>query len=159
MAAEPISISSVARLGFKLMTPRYDMHRVQVTLSVGINVCNILRKKRVRVRYLSSNQATRFFFFTILFWWFFIISSQSLNLGGRRGITDDVASFPSFPVFRCPQGISKSHSRPFLDVIFPSHLLSSSPSCSFHCPLQNCLRYARGSRDVAIPSEFPFLSK
>ena len=30
--------------------------------------------------------------------------------------------------------------------------LSSSPSCSFHCPLQNCLRHARGSWDVAIPS-------
>ena len=52
---------------------------------------------------------------------------------------------PPFPVFRCPQGISQSHSRPFLDVIFPSLLLSSSPSCSFHCPLQNCLRHARGS--------------
>ena len=26
-----------------------------------------------------------------------------------------------------------------------------------HCSLQNCLRHTRGSRDVAIPSEFPFL--
>ena len=43
------------------------------------------------------------------------------------------------PVFRCPHGISKLHSCPFLDVIFSSLLLSSSPSCSFHCPLQNCL--------------------
>ena len=51
----------------------------------------------------------------------------------------------TFPVFHCPQEISKPHSRPFLDVIFPSLLLSSSPSCSFHCPLQKCLRYARGS--------------
>ena len=34
-------------------------------------------------------------------------------------------TFPSFPVFCCPQGISKPHSRPFLDVIFPSLLLSS----------------------------------
>ena len=47
------------------------------------------------------------------------------------------------------KGISKPHSHPFLDVIFPSLLLSSSPSCSFHCPLQNCLRHAQGS-------EFPF---
>ena len=66
-------------------------------------------------------------------------------------------TFPPFPVFRCPQGISKLHSRPFLDVIFQSLLLSSSPSCSFHWPLQNCLRHTRGSWDVAIPSEFPFL--
>ena len=70
-------------------------------------------------------------------------------LGGRRGTIDDVATipfqFPPFPVFRCTQGISKPHSHPFLDVIFPSLLLSSSPSCSFHCPLQNCLRHARGS--------------
>ena len=64
---------------------------------------------------------------------------------------------PSFPVFRCPQRISKPHSRPFLGVTFPSLLLSSSPSCSFHCLLQNCLRHAKGSWDVAIPSEFPFL--
>ena len=28
--------------------------------------------------------------------------------------------------------------------------------CSFHCPLQNCLRHARRSWDVAIPSEFHF---
>ena len=45
-----------------------------------------------------------------------------------------------------------------LQTPFPSHLLSSSPSCSFHCPLQNCLRHARGSWDVAIPSEFPFFT-
>ena len=66
-------------------------------------------------------------------------------------------TFPSFPVFRCPQGISKPHSRPFLNIIFPSLLLSSSPSFCFNCPLQNCLRHARGSWDMAIPSEFPFL--
>ena len=38
------------------------------------------------------------------------------------------------------QGISKLHYCPFLDVIFPSLLLSLSPSCSFHCPLQNVPR-------------------
>ena len=53
--------------------------------------------------------------------------------------------YRSTPVFRCPKGISKPHYRPFLDVISPSLLLSSSPSCSFHCPLQNCLRHSRGS--------------
>ena len=82
----------------------------------------------------------------------YLISSQSLNLGWRCNNT-----VPSLPVFRCPQGISKPHSRPFLDVIFLPLLLSSSPSCSFHCPLQNCLRHARASWDVALPSEFPFL--
>ena len=34
---------------------------------------------------------------------------------------------------------------PFLDVIFPSFLLLFSPSCSFHCPLQNYLCHARRS--------------
>ena len=64
---------------------------------------------------------------------------------------------PPFPVFRCPQGISKLHfRRPCLDFIFQSLLLSSSPSCSIHCFLQNCLHHARKSWDVAIPSEFPF---
>ena len=45
----------------------------------------------------------------------------------------------------CPQGICKRHACSFFDVIFPSLLLSSSHSCSFHCTLQNCLRHARGS--------------
>ena len=54
-------------------------------------------------------------------------------------------TFPPFPVLRCPQGGSKLPSCPFLDVIFPSLLLPTSPSCSFHCPLQNCLCHARGS--------------
>ena len=44
---------------------------------------------------------------------FHLISSQFLNLGGRRGTTDDVATIP-FPVFYCPQGIFKPHSCPFL---------------------------------------------
>ena len=90
---------------------------------------------------------------------YYLISSQSLNLGGCRGHHRWRCNntFPSFPVFCCPQGISKPHFCPFLDVIFPSLLLSSPPSCSFLCPLQNCLRHARGSWDVAIPSEFPFL--
>ena len=81
-----------------------------------------------------------------------LISSQSLNLGGRRGTADDVATIPPphFPDFRCSQGIYKPYSHPFLDVIVPSRLLSSFPSCSFHCPLQICLRHARGF-------EFPFL--
>ena len=41
-----------------------------------------------------------------------VISSQSLNLGGCWGTTDDVAAIPFHPplVFRCPQGISKLHS-------------------------------------------------
>ena len=81
------------------------------------------------------------------------LSPLTLEVVGAPHMT-----FPSFPVFRCPQGISKPHSCPFLDVIFLSLLLSSSPSCSFHCPLQNCLRHARGSWDVAIPSEFPFFT-
>ena len=79
-------------------------------------------------------------------------SLQSLNLGTRWGTRWRCKNtFPPFPVFRCPQGISKLHSCPFLDVIFPS-LLSSSLYCSFHCPLQNCLRHATGSWDVAILS-------
>ena len=36
-----------------------------------------------------------------------------------------------FPVFCCPQGISKPHSRPFLDVIFPSLLLSIEYTIGF----------------------------
>ena len=60
-----------------------------------------------------------------------------------------IVTFPTFPVFHCPQGISKLYSCPFLDVTFPSLHLASSPSCSFHCPLQNCFRHARGFWDAA----------
>ena len=75
------------------------------------------------------------------------LSSQSLNLGGHRGTTDDVAiiSFHPFLSSAALRESPKLRSHPFLDVIFPSLLLSSSPSCSFHSPLQNCLRHARGS--------------
>ena len=54
----------------------------------------------------------------------------------------------TFPCLLLPSGNLQT---PFLHVIFP-FLLSSSPSCSFHCPLQNCLHHARGSWDVAILS-------
>ena len=57
---------------------------------------------------------------------------------------------PPFPVFRCQQSIPKPRNCPFFDVIFLSLLLFISLSCSFHSPLQNCLRYARGSWDLSF---------
>ena len=89
------------------------------------------------------------------------ISSQSLNLGGRRGTTDDVATIPFHPslssgVLRESPNLIPVHSLMSM-MIFPSLLLPPSPYWSFHCLLQNCLRHARGSWVVAIPSEFPFL--
>ena len=77
-----------------------------------------------------------------------LITSQSLNLGGRRGTTDDVCNntFPPFPVFRCPQGISKPHLRLFIDVIFPSSsvflsfLLLSLPPAELSSPCPSILR-------------------
>ena len=158
-----------------------------------------------------------------------LISSQSLNLGGRRGTTDDAATIPFHPsltsaalrespnpipvhslmlsshlffclplllapftipcriVFAMPEALgmwpyhlsfrfftmvrrssctpvafwillrTSSHHCPFRDVFFPSLLLSFSPFCSFYCSLQNCLRHAKVSWEVAIPSDFPFL--
>ena len=71
------------------------------------------------------------------------LSPLTLEVVGTPQMT--LQQYLSILPFRCPQGISKPHSCSFLDVIFPSLLLSSSPSCSFHCPLQNCLRHARGS--------------
>ena len=87
-----------------------------------------------------------------------LISSQSINHDGRRGTTDDVATIPfNIPCLLLPLRNLKTHSCPFVDVVFPA-LLSTSPSCSFRCPyLRNCLRYTRGSLDVTIPSEFPLL--
>ena len=64
--------------------------------------------------------------------------------------------FSPSPVFRYTQGVSKPHICQLFDVAFSSLLLSSSPSYSFHGPLQNYLRYARITWDVAIQFEFPF---
>ena len=50
-----------------------------------------------------------------------LISSQFLNLGGRRGTTDDIATVP-FPVFRYPQGLSELHS-----LMLSSHLFFCLP--------------------------------
>ena len=57
-----------------------------------------------------------------------------------------------FPCLRQSRMNHQTPSCPFLDVIFPSLLLSSSSSCSFPCPMQNCLCHARGFWEVAIPS-------
>ena len=55
-------------------------------------------------------------------WSSLIIASQSLNPDGRWRWNN---TFPPFPVFRCPQGISKLHPCSFPDVILPSPFLSS----------------------------------
>ena len=68
------------------------------------------------------------------------ISSQSFDTDRRRDTTYDVATIP----FNLPlTSAVLRESCPFFDVIFPSLLLFSPPSCSFHCPLQKCLRYSR----------------
>ena len=76
-----------------------------------------------------------------------LISSQSLSNDGSRGTTDDVATIPFHlsPSSAALREIPKAHFCPLCDVIFPFLLLSSSPACSFHCPLQNWLCHARGS--------------
>ena len=62
-----------------------------------------------------------------------------------------------FPPFRLLLP-SESHQTPFL--ILSSHFFFCFPLLfvPFFCPLQNSLRHARRSWDVAIPSEFPFLN-
>ena len=82
-----------------------------------------------------------------------LITLQYLNPDGHHGITVDVATKP-FHI--SPQGISKPYFCPFL-MLSSRILLSSSPSCSFLCTLQNCLCHARGSCGMAIPSECQFI--
>ena len=154
----------------KIKQHKRQANRAALTLNVSVSriisdfVMSRLSKSRTYffpdLPLFSLVQAHWFSGRTMLTFSSHLISSQSLNLGGRRGTTDDVATISFHPSLSSagPQGIFKPDSRPFLDVIFPSLLLSSSPSCSFHCPLQNCLRHARGSWDVAIPSEFPFFT-
>ena len=72
--------------------------------------------------------------------------------------TDDVATIPfHLTLSAAALGVSPNFI-PVHSLMVSSHLFScSSISCFFHCPLQNCLCHARGSWDVAIPSEFQFL--
>ena len=106
----------------------------------------LFHRSRTKVTYASS-AAQKFFTCQSS-----LISYEPLTLDGHRGITTYVAKMP---VFRCPRGISKPYS---CNSVFPSLLPSSSLSCAFHFPLQNCLRHARESRYVAIPSEFSLLN-
>ena len=71
--------------------------------------------------------------------------SQSLNLGGRRGTIDDVATMPFHPSLSSADLKESPNPIPVHFLMLSSHLFFCLPSCSFHCPLQNCLRHARGS--------------
>ena len=62
----------------------------------------------------------------------------------------------TFPCLPLPSVNLQTPLQSIFYVIFLSLFLSSSPSCSFQCVMQNCLRHARGSGDVAIPSKFLF---
>ena len=101
---------------------------------------------------------SKYYKFNIASRLFSLISSQSLNLGGRRGTTDVVATIHFHPSLSTAALREFPNPIPVYSLMLFSHLfLSSPPSCSFHCALQKCLRHARGSWDVAIPSQFPFL--
>ena len=58
------------------------------------------------------------------------------------------------PVFNC---FSKTRAYPCFNVVFPSLILSSTPSCSIGCTLKNCLCKAGWAGGMAISSQFPFL--
>ena len=84
-----------------------------------------------------------------------LISSQSLNLGGHRGTTDDVATILFDPSLSSAALRESPNPIPVHSLMLFSHLFFCLPLLLLL--LQNCLRHARGSWDVAIPSEFPFL--
>ena len=74
-----------------------------------------------------------------------LISSQSHNLGGRPGTTDDVATIP-FHHFLSSAALRESPNPiPIHSLMLSSQIFFCLPLRSFHCPLQNLLRHARGS--------------
>ena len=84
-----------------------------------------------------------------------LTTSQSLNLDGRRGTTDDVATIP-FHHSRFSAVLRESpNSIPVHSLMLSSHFFLCL--LLFLAPLKNCLRHARGSWNVVIPSEFLFL--
>ena len=91
---------------------------------------------------------------------FHLISSQSINLGGRRATTDDVATIPFHPSLFSAALRESPNSIPVHSFMSSSQLFFCRPLllAPFTVPRQNCLRHARGSWDVAISSEFPFFT-
>ena len=66
----------------------------------------------------------------------YLYHSQHLQSSGHHGWRCN-NTFPPLHVFCWSHVISKYHSCPLVDAVFPSLPLSTSPSWSFHCPLQN----------------------
>ena len=90
-----------------------------------------------------------------LFIYFHLISSQSLNLGSRRGTTDDIATIPfHFSLSSAALRESPSHTPAHSSHLFfylPLLLASLSPAAE-------CLRQARGSCDLYFRYETIMLS-
>ena len=102
------------------------------------------------------------FFFVCFFAYCFIsshLSPLTLEVVGAPQMTlqQYISILPCLPL---PSGNLQTPFPPFLDVIFPSLLLSSSPSCSFHCPLQNsspCQRILRCGHTIWVSVSLPWL--
>ena len=79
----------------------------------------------------------------------------SHSLGDRWGTTRPGNQHSPFLPFLCsPHGVAQFQTRPVPDVIFPSFLLSASPSPSPYSALEDCLGKAWTSCDVPIPLHF-----
>ena len=68
-----------------------------------------------------------------------------LNLGGRRGTTEDVATIPFHPSLSSAALRESPNLIPVHSLMLSSHLFFCLPLLLAHCPLQNCLRHVRGS--------------
>ena len=84
------------------------------------------------------------------------LEMSEILLKGRKTLTHP-SIFPPFPVFRCPQGISKPHSRPwcYLPIspsVFLSFLFLSLSPAELSSPCQRILRCGHTIRvSVSLP--------
>ena len=97
-----------------------QINRIQSTVFVRTKQTLINRKMTLKKKLTPKSRLSHHSHLT-----FTVIGAPQMTLQYS-------STFPWLLVFCCPQAISKLHFCPFFDVIFPSLLLSSYPSCSFH---------------------------
>ena len=85
-----------------------------------------------------------------------LISSKSLNLDGHWGTTVDVATIP-FHLSLSSAALRESSTSIQVHSLVLSFLLTSSPSCYFHCPLQDCFRHVRCGHTIWVSVSSPCL--
>ena len=103
-----------------------------VTLQLQeINFLLVLTMFVKRADYLAKLMGTRIIL-TFINWEHLLISSQSLNLGGRRGTTDDAATIPFHPSLSSAALRESPNPIPVHSLMLSSHLFFCLPLLLAH---------------------------